>query len=106
MVVATERLGYAKLSAEQDEAVLHFLSGWDVFVSLTTGARKSLCYHILPTRFDLLHGCSTGSTSILTVVASHHNIAMIYIYIALGYELAHVFTRNCAALYMNLIVID
>ena len=26
MVLATERLGYAKLSAEQEEAVLHFLS--------------------------------------------------------------------------------
>ena len=26
MVLATERFGYAKLSAEQEEAVLHFLS--------------------------------------------------------------------------------
>ena len=47
MVVATERLGYAKLSAEQEEAVLHFLSCQDVFVSLLTGALKSLCYDLL-----------------------------------------------------------
>ena len=36
MMVTTERLGYAKLSAEQEEA--HFLFGQDVFVSLPTGA--------------------------------------------------------------------
>ena len=47
MVVATERLGYTKLSAEQEEAVLHFLSGQDVFVSLPIGAWKSLCYDLL-----------------------------------------------------------
>ena len=33
MVVATERLGHAILSAEQKEAVLHFLSGQDVHLS-------------------------------------------------------------------------
>ena len=47
MVVATEQLGYAKLSAEQEEAVLYFLSGQDVFVSLPTGARMSMCYDLL-----------------------------------------------------------
>ena len=42
MVVATEQLGYTKLFAEQEEAVLYFLSGQDVFVSLPTGAGKSV----------------------------------------------------------------
>ena len=50
MVVATERLVYAKLSAEQDEAVLHILSGQDVFVSLPTGAGNSVLPHF-PTFF-------------------------------------------------------
>ena len=44
MAVATERLGYTKLSTEQEEAVLYFLSGQDVFVCLPTGAGKSSCY--------------------------------------------------------------
>ena len=47
MVVSTEQLDYVILSAEQGEAVLHLLSGQDVFVSLLTGAGKSLCYDLL-----------------------------------------------------------
>ena len=47
IVVASERLGYPKLSAKQEEAVLHFLSGQDVFISPPTGAGKSLCYDLL-----------------------------------------------------------
>ena len=62
MVVATEWLGYTKLSAEQEEDVLHFLSGHNVFVSLPTWAGKSLCYLLLPTCFDL-HCCSAGTST-------------------------------------------
>ena len=66
MVVATERLVYVKLSAVQEEAVLHILSGQDKFVSLPTGAGKSLCW---PHFTYLLCGCSAG-TSIVTIVDS------------------------------------
>ena len=66
MVVATKQLGY-ELPAEQEEAVLHFLSGKDFFVSLPTGAGKSLCYLLLPTCFDLLHCCSAGTSMVIVV---------------------------------------
>ena len=46
------RLGYQHPTDEQRKAVIHFVSGEDVFVSLPTGAGKSLCYGLLPFVFD------------------------------------------------------
>lgn len=44
------------LKEKQLEAILKFLSGKDVFVSLPTGYGKSLIYEILPLVFDILKG--------------------------------------------------
>lgn len=44
------------LKEKQLEAILEFLSGKDVFVSLPTGYGKSLIYEILPLVFDILKG--------------------------------------------------
>ena len=52
---AAGKLG-VKLKEKQPEAVLAFLSGHDVFVSLPTGYGKSLIYGILPIVFDNLNG--------------------------------------------------
>ena len=43
------------LKPKQDEAVLRFTEGNDIF-SLPTGYRKSLIYGILPVVFDLMKG--------------------------------------------------
>ena len=55
-------------SAEQQEVVVNFVAGRDVFVSLPTGAGKSLCYLVLPATFDLLR--NSPSSSVVIVVLS------------------------------------
>ena len=44
----------SSLEEKQKEATVHYMSGNDCFVSLSTG--KSLCYGILPYTFDALQG--------------------------------------------------
>ena len=40
--------GYAEIKDKQRDAILAFVSGKDVFVSLPTGYGKSFCYQYLP----------------------------------------------------------
>ena len=55
IVKAAGSLGYT-LKPEQKQALLKFVGGQDVFVSLPTGFGKSLCYILFPRIFDLLRG--------------------------------------------------
>ena len=48
------QLGYDKPSDDRYKAIKEFVLGRDVFVSLPTGAGKSLCYAALPYVFDNL----------------------------------------------------
>ena len=45
-------MGYTELRPKQEEVILDFVHGTDVFVSLPTGSGKSLCYSLLPGAFD------------------------------------------------------
>ena len=56
----------SSVAAEQQEVVVNFVAGRDVFVSLPTGAGKSLCYLVLPATFDLLR--NSPSSSVVIVV--------------------------------------
>ena len=60
-------LGYVALKNEQERALLAFLRGHDVFVSLPTGYGKSLCYAALPAAFDKLR---TGTSRSIVIVVS------------------------------------
>ena len=49
---AALRLGFESLKSQQQTAILRFLEGNDVFVSLPTGSGKSLCFDPLLLVFD------------------------------------------------------
>ena len=53
------------LKEEQESALKTFVSGRDVFVSLPTGAGKSLCYGLLPSIFDTLRNVQKASIAIV-----------------------------------------
>ena len=51
-----QAMGLQALRPKQKEAVMAFLAGNDVFVSLPTGYGKSIIYAVLPGVFDRLKG--------------------------------------------------
>ena len=62
---STEQLGYSCLSAEQQEVMVNFVAGRDIFISFPTDAGKSLDYLVLPSIFNLLRN---SKSSIVIVV--------------------------------------
>ena len=66
---AVGALGYDSIKPEQEIALLSFLRGHDVFVSLPTGYGKSLCYAALPAAFDKLLKRTSPSMSIVVAVS-------------------------------------
>lgn len=41
---SVQELGYEKPTPDQEEAIVKFVSGRDVFISLPTGSGKSVCF--------------------------------------------------------------
>ena len=64
LATALAKMGYAELRPKQEAAVI---GGEDVFVSLPTGSRKSLCYSLLPLVFDKLR--NVDGKSVVVVVS-------------------------------------
>ena len=60
--------GYKNLKPEQVQAVVEFVRGRDVFVSLPTGYGKSLIYGILPAVIQLAQG-RPPNTSIALIIS-------------------------------------
>jgi ATP-dependent DNA helicase RecQ len=60
-------LGYEALKKEQENAIISFVEGNDVFICLPTGFGKSLCYFCLPSLFDILRKKSNGSSVAVVV---------------------------------------
>ena len=57
---AASSLGYAEIRLLQDTAVRAFVTGSDVFLSISIGGGKSLCYAVLPRVLDMLRGNDTS----------------------------------------------
>ena len=62
---AAREMRYTCLRAKQEEAIIGFVSGRDVFVSLPTGSGKSLCYSVLPRAFDIWKKRSQSAIAIV-----------------------------------------
>ena len=70
--VATTKLGYQELKDKQRDAILPFVNGKDLFVSLPTRYGKSLYYQILPVLFDAIrsHQAATAIIVVITPLVS------------------------------------
>ena len=55
IIQASQQLGYATIRPEQNRAIKSSMEGRDVFISLPTGRRKSICFSVLPYAFDYLY---------------------------------------------------
>ena len=65
--VIESSLGYAEIRLLQETAVRTFVTGSDVFLSISTGGDKSLCYAVLPCVFDMLWGNDTPQSLVIFV---------------------------------------
>ena len=68
---AFQQLKYTAPTNDQRNAILQFLSGRDVFISLPTGAGKSLCFASLPFVFDYIRQHIAPSNN------QHHSICAV-----------------------------
>ena len=70
---AASSLGYAEIRLLQETAVRAFVTGSDVFLSISTsistGGGKSLCYAVLPRVLDMLRGNDTSQSLIASKFA-------------------------------------
>jgi len=66
-------MGYQELRAKRQEAILAFMRGREVFVTLPTGCGKSLCCSILPGAFDSCLLCikAFSNFSMLSMFLTH-----------------------------------
>ena len=62
---AASSLGYAGIRLLQDTAVRAFVTGSDVFLSISAGGGKSLCYAVLPRVLDMLRGNDTPQSLVI-----------------------------------------
>ncbi|XP_019854607.1 PREDICTED: uncharacterized protein LOC105313494 [Amphimedon queenslandica] len=65
LLICATQFGYETLKEEQKRAVVSFVEGNDVFVTLPTGFGKSFCYFCLPLLFDILYNKTSWSVALV-----------------------------------------
>ena len=70
---AVSLMGYSELRPKQEEVIMDFLCGSDVFISLLTGSSKFLCYSLQPAVFNEVR--CLPSSSIIFVVSCVQNVS-------------------------------
>ena len=64
---AASSLGYAEIRLLQETAVIAFVTGSDVFLSISTGGGKLLCYAVVPRVLEMLRGNDTSQSVVILV---------------------------------------
>ncbi len=72
LLAVVQKMGYDRPTEDQKTAVEAFVLGKDVFVTLPTSSRKSLCYACLPHVFDRIR-----RRDLEIERAPHHSIAVV-----------------------------
>ena len=83
-----EGIGFKAARAEQRRAILSFVQGKYIFVSLPRGSGKSFCFYALPLFFDKLRNNSEPKSVmvvLLEFIVVYANSAAAYVAVGQGY---------------------
>ena len=96
-----KKLGYQILKPHQEEAIVEFVSGKDMLMTLPTGYGKSLCYQSLPLVYDegrtiLVAICNIGIN--IVIIITIINVMGVVLFVIGNYLVSHSITNTFLSL--------